>query len=97
MSASRHRVYEWSLPSGETLKLRANLADAGAPIHYEAEGCWHALPYRSGNALHRPREALRLALTYFGPDYYRDPTDDRSDDEILNDIVEAAEAVEDDE
>lgn len=92
MSTSRHRVYEWDLPTGETLRIRADLADASAPILYEVDRSWYATPYQSADARHRPAEALRLVLAYLGPDYYRDPTDDRSDEEIIDAIVEAAEA-----
>ena len=91
MSTSRYRVYAWTLPTGETLRIRADLADASAPIQYEAEGVWYATPYQSADARHRPAGALRLVLAYLGPDFYRDPTDDRSDEEILDAIVEAAE------
>lgn len=84
-------TYEWDLPTGETLRIRADLAEAGAPILYEADGVWYSTPYQSADARHRPSEALKLVLAYLGPDYYRDPTDDQSDEEILDAIVEAAE------
>lgn len=90
MSTSRHHVYEWDLPTGETLRIRADLADASAPILYEADGDWYSTPYQSADARHRPAEALRLVLSYLGPDYYRDPTDYRSDDEIIDSIVDEA-------
>jgi len=85
------RVYSWSLHTGETLRIRANLADASAPILYEADGVWYSTPYQSADARHRPQEALRLVLIYLGPDYYRDPSDDRSDEEALDAIVAEAE------
>jgi hypothetical protein len=91
MSAARYRVYAWALPWGETLRIQADLADARAPIRYEADGSWYTTPYRSADARHRPAEALRLVLAYLGPDYYRDPADDRTDEEILDDIVAEAE------
>jgi len=83
-------IYEWALSTGETLRIRANLAEASAPILYEADGDWYSTPYQSADARHRPSEALRLVLAYLGPDYYRDLTDDRSDEEILDAIVEEA-------
>ncbi len=83
-------VYECDLPTGETLRILANLAEASSPIMYEADGIWYSTPYQSADARHRPAEALRLVLAYLGPDYYRDPTDDRSDDEIIDAIVEEA-------
>jgi len=91
---TQYCVYEWALPTGETLRIRADLAAASAPIQYEADGVWYSTPYQSADARHRPAEALRLVLAYLGPDYYRDPTDDRTDEEILDDIVEAAEEAE---
>lgn len=84
-------ICEWSLPTGETLRILANLAEASSPIMYEADGSWYATPYQSADARHRPAEALRLVLAYLGPDYYRDPADDQSDEEIIDAIVEAAE------
>lgn len=39
-------ICEWSLPTGETLRILANLAEASAPILYEADGSWCATPYQ---------------------------------------------------
>lgn len=83
-------IYEWTLPTGETLRIWADLVSARSPIMYEADGVWYSTPYKTADARHRPSEALRLVLAYLGPDYYLDPTDDRPYDEIINAIVEAA-------
>lgn len=60
-----------------TLTVRANLAEASAPIQIvDAEGDATSTGYQTADARHEVREMARLAVLSCGRDYYLDPTGD---------------------
>lgn len=91
----RSAIYTYRLPGGERLRLRANLAEASAPIEYWGADEWVSTGYQTADALHEPREMLRLHLQSFGHDYYGTPDCMRGEAcTCLADAVDGAREVE---
>jgi hypothetical protein len=89
-------IYKYEMPWGETLKIKANLSEASAPIRVEGDepGTWRSTPYQTADARHREMEMLRLVVQYIGPEWYTDPSSDLSDEEQLDEAVDGAEVIE---
>lgn len=61
----------------DTLTVRANLAEASAPIKIvDEDGIATSTGYQTADARHDARIMARLAVLSCGRDYYLDPTGD---------------------
>jgi hypothetical protein len=76
----------------DTLHFTADLDQASAQINIVDSARGDATPtqYQTSDARHRTRDALRLALTACGHDYYVDPSSDDSPEEQLTALVDGA-------
>ncbi len=84
-------IYTASLSFEPNFRFAANLAEASATIYLvDEDGELSPTQYQTADARHSVTEALRLALSACGEDYYVDPSDDRDADEQLAEIVEGA-------
>jgi hypothetical protein len=84
-------IYETVMPWGETLRISADLTQAGANIYYSAgDGDdgeqWDCTPYQTADARHREHDAVMLVIGYLGRSWYAAPDDDRNADAILAEI-----------
>lgn len=85
-------IYTTELPWGDTFKISADLTQASATIYNVADdGEETATQYQTADARHDATEAVMLALSTCGRDYFAQPGDDRDDDEILAEIREQIE------
>lgn len=76
----------------DIVRFSCDLAQASSPIRVQdGDGDWQSTPYQVADARHDEYRALRLVVEYSGRDYYADPNDSRSDDEILDDILDGVE------
>lgn len=92
-----HTTYSLDL-GFDTLRFTADLSQASAPICYlDGDGAEVSTPYQTADARHDASRAARLLLEHFGRDYYAEPSDDRDSDEILDELLEAADMEAEDE
>lgn len=77
------------------MRLRADLAEASAPVEYWSGDEWVSAGYQVADAQHRPGGMLRLHLERSGHDYYGSPDCPRGEAcTCLEDAVDGAAEVE---
>lgn len=69
------------------LEFSANLADAGAPIALVVDGEECPTRWQTADARHDPFEAAELMLRDQGRDFFAEPRDSRSTDDIVFDLM----------
>jgi len=85
------RDYTAKMPWGETLTISADLDEASANIavvidSYDDGPKMDPTPYQTADARHRKSEAVMLAVSYCGREWYAQHTDRRDSAEILAEI-----------
>lgn len=84
-------IYTVQLPF-DKFRFSADLAEASAQIRVvgtadDTDEDW-GTQYQTADARHRETDAARLALRACGREYFAAPGDDRSDDEILDELLD---------
>ncbi|KKM99158.1 hypothetical protein LCGC14_1150600 [marine sediment metagenome] len=78
-------IYAADMPWGETLRIRANLAEASTPIEYEGNpGEWVSTQYQTASAQHCSTRAMTLVIEMLGSDWYGYEDDALAD--VLDDL-----------
>lgn len=86
------KIYTAKMPWGEMLTISADLSQASANIAVVITGAdgeddrIDPTPYQTADAKHRAKEAIMLAVTYCGREWYANPDDTRDSAEILKEI-----------
>lgn len=74
-----------------SFRISVDLTQSSAPISAnfdpdrDAES-WEVFPYQTADARHALESAIRLVLEY-SPEWYVDPSDERSDEDQLADLM----------
>jgi hypothetical protein len=67
-------TYTYKMTWGETLRIRADLVQASAPIQVanddDEDGGWTSIPYQTADARHRQSDMLSLVIRYLGHEWY---------------------------
>ena len=82
----------------DKFRFSCDLTQASSPIRIETEdGEFTSTQYQVADARHREHDALKLALSACGRDYFAEPDDERDSDDIIEEICDGVDIERDDE